>query len=169
MRWWLPSGLAVVSIAAVGCGASAETPQPAGALPSPIAKMVCAPKAQTDIADTLGERSLSVSTPVWSDHLYSCSYVYPQGTITLSIKELSSWTQTYAYFARLKKKFGDRHAIAHLGQGAFVTANGWVAVRKDWKVLFVRSHLKGRINGSAVSGTAAEAVAVVILACWSGD
>jgi len=169
MRWWLAPVLAVLSIVVVGCGARAHTPQPAGALPSPIAKMVCAPKARREIADTLGEHALSVTTPVWSDHLYSCNYMYPQGTITLSVKELSSWTQTYAYFDDLKKKFGDSHPIAHLGQAAFVAENGWVAVRKDWKVLFVRSHLKGSINGSAASGTAAEVVAVVILACWSGD
>jgi hypothetical protein len=169
MRWRLAVVLAVVSIAALGCGTSARTPQPAGVLPSPIAKMVCAAKVQSWIADSLGERSRSVTTPVWSDHLYSCNYLYPQGTITISVKELSSWSQTYAYFDSLKREYGDRHAIGNLGQGAFVTDNGWVAVRKDWKVLFVSSHLTGAINGNATSGTAAEVVAVVILACWAGD
>ncbi len=131
--------------------------------------MVCKAKAQAEIADALGEHSRSVTTPVWSDHLYSCRYVYPQGTITLSIKELSSWTQTYSYFDGLKQEYGDVHAIADLGQGAFITPKGWVAVRKDWKVLFVSSHLTGSLNGNSASGSAAEVVAVVILDCWSGD
>ncbi len=33
-----------------------------------------------------------------SDHLYSCRYGYPAGSFALSVKELSSWAQTYAYF-----------------------------------------------------------------------
>jgi hypothetical protein len=172
VRWWLACVLGPMLIAVAGCAATdanAQAPQPAGRLPSPLAKKVCASEAQGEVADSLGEHSRSVTTPVWSHHRYSCTYEYRQGTITLSVKELSSWRQTYAYFDRFKKQFGDRHSIVGLGQAAYVTDNGWVAVRKDWKVLFVSSQLKGRINGSAASGTAAEAVAVVILACWSGD
>ena len=28
-------------------------------------------------------------------HLYACRYTYPDGSFTLSVKELSSWNETY--------------------------------------------------------------------------
>ena len=53
------------------------------------------------------------------------------------MKELSSWPQTFSYFATLARKQGRSDTLANLGQGAFQTANGSTVVRKDWKILTV--------------------------------
>ena len=105
-----------------------EAPLPAGKNPSEIAKMVCADEAQEKIARVLGVTA-HVDTPTWADHLYSCLYTYPNGYFVMSVKELSSWSQTYAYFDSLQHTLGDTGSLGNLGQGAFTTSNGSVVVR----------------------------------------
>ncbi len=167
-------GVAALSLlpGLVGCGASASAgePQPAGKSPSEIARMVCARKAAGEITDLLGTKA-TITAPTWANHLYSCGYGYRAGTMVLSVKELSSWNQTYAYFSGLARALHKTHLIFGLGQAAFRVRDGSVVVRKDWKVLMVNvSGLRGRV-GSPPSSQAnvALGVAAVILACWAGD
>ena len=61
--------------------------------------MVCAPEAQREIAAALGVTA-HVQTPTWSGHVYTCRYMYPNGAFVLSVKELSSWSQTLCIFSR---------------------------------------------------------------------
>ncbi len=168
-------------LTAAGCsgGSSAVTgttqaPKPAGSLPSPIALQVCSHEARQDLANALGETA-TVSTPMWVDHRYSCTYSYPDatpaGSYTVSVKELSSWPETYAYFDGLATSMGKSRDLEALGQGAFQTADGSVVVRKDWKVLLVDdSHLPAQFGTPPTSsGAVAVTVADVILGCWAGD
>ena len=134
-------GLAVLAIVLgiAGCrsvNASAESPLPAGKSPSAIARMVCAGEAAGEIAQVVGAKA-SVTAPTWTDHLYSCGYHYSEGTMVLSVKELSSWTQTYAYFDKLAETLHKTTPVKGLGQAAFVVGDGSVVVRKDWKILLV--------------------------------
>ena len=167
-----PAVLAVV-LGIAGCGsvnASAESPQPAGKSPSAIARMVCAKEAVGEIAQVVGAKA-SVTAPTWTDHLYSCGYHYSEGSMVLSVKELSSWTQTYAYFDELAETLHKTAPVKGLGQGAFVVGDGSVVVRKDWKILLVDiSGLHGMVGSPPNSrGTVALDAAAVILGCWSGD
>ena len=132
--------------------------------------MVCAREAQRDIAETLGVRA-SVSTPTWVDHAYSCRYRYPDGAFVLTVKELSSWPQTLAYYTAIGKQQGRTATVANLGQGAFQTANGSTIVRKDWKILTVDiSGLPAQFGKPPTSrADVAVTIADLILACWAGD
>ena len=168
-------GLAVLAVALgiAGCGSvntSAESPKPAGKSPSAISRMVCAEEAAGDIAQVVAAKA-AVTPPTWADHLYSCGYRYSEGTMVLSVKELSSWTQTYAYFDELAKTLHKTTAVKGLGQGAFVAGDGSVVVRKDWKILLVDiSGLHGMVGSPPSSrDTVALDAAAVILGCWSGD
>lgn len=189
--WYPPivrrSGLviAVAALAVIGAGCSSSTPNasrsttattvgplPAGSTPSPLAVQICATQARVDIASSLGETA-TISTPTWSaaQHLYSCDYRYSSGSFTLSMKELSSWPQTYAYYDSLQTQLGKAMPLQNLGQGAFQTTDGSVVVRKDWKVLLVDS--SGLPAQFGVPPTPSKDVAVtvadVILGCWAGD
>lgn len=128
------------------------------------------PKAQHEIGAVLGVVA-TVSTPTWSDELYSCRYQYPTGVMTLSVKELSSWSETDGYFGQLERDHGERQPLYGLGQGAFMTRDGSVAVRKDWKVLLVDTSAlpPGFAAAGSASPNVAETVAATILACWAGD
>ena len=132
--------------------------------------MVCAREAQRDIAETLGVHAF-VSRPTWGGHAYSCRYEYPDGAFVLTVKELSSWPQTYSYFAMLARKQGRTKTVPNVGQGAFQTDNGSMVVRKDWKILTVDiSDLPSQFGKPPTSrGDVAVTVADLILACWAGD
>jgi len=147
-----------------------QAPEPAGKNPSAIAIEVCSKTAQSQIQHVLGVTA-DVTTPTWSNHEYSCRYQYPNGSFVLSVKELSNWSQTYAYFDSMKKSLGNTGSLLNLGQGAFTTSNGSVVVRKDWKVLFVNIEPLPAQFGRPPTSKAdiAYTVADIILACWAGD
>ena len=166
---------ALASLVFAACGSSphpnsTRAPLPAGPLPSEIAKMVCQPKTQKELADALGLKA-TVGAQTWVDHRYSCPYLYPNGRFVLTVQELSSWGQTLSYFHSLGRQLGDARSLGNLGQGAFQTADGSVVVRKDWKVLLV--NIAGLPDQFGVPPTNSADVAVtvadVILGCWSGD
>lgn len=147
-----------------------EAPLPAGKNPSVIAKMVCQKEAQEKINEVLGVEA-DVLTPTWTGHLYSCVYKYPNGSFVMSVKELSSWAQTLAYFHGLQKTLGDTGSLGNLGQGAFTTKDGSVVVRKDWKILYVAiAGLPSEFGRPPTSSAdVAYTVADLILGCWDGD
>lgn len=92
--------------------------------PSKIATMICRYEAIQEIGSALGVKA-TVSAPTSADHLYSCQYGYPTGSMVLSVKGLSSWGQTKAYFEQLARQMGVARTIQNLGQGAFQTTNGF--------------------------------------------
>ncbi len=170
------AGVLCLAMSAAACGGGAfttsttEAPLPAGPTPSKIAKMICANEAIQQIDSALGENA-TVSTPTWVDHLYSCQYGYPTGSMVLSVKELSSWSQTKAYFAMLEVQMGKSRDLLGLGQAAFQATDGSVVVRKDWKILVVDSTGLPPQFGQppTSSGDVAVTVGDVILGCWEGD
>jgi hypothetical protein len=167
--------LVTVLVLAAGCGSSPQAtattrPLPAGRYPSQVSKMVCASEAPHDVGLALGEKA-TVTTPTWSDHLYTCRYVYPSATVTISVKELSSVAETTAYYKSLGTQLGVARPLANLGQGAYQTTNGSVVVRKDYKVLLVdASGLPPQFGNPPTNpGAIAVTVGIVILGCWAGD
>ena len=171
--------LCCVAVVGAACGTSSDQPSkavvnraplPAGPTPSTISKMVCSMEAEKELAATLGVSAV-IGRPTWIDHLYSCHYTYPNGSFTLSVKELSDWSETYGYFDKLREVLDKTTTITALGQGAFATRNGSIVVRKDWKVLLVDvSGLPPQFGKPATSSAdVAYTIADVIMGCWSGD
>jgi hypothetical protein len=177
----------VVLLAAIGmaaalgaCGSSSSKSTssttvhvaiPVGTNPSKSAKMVCQPEAQDDVAGSLGVKTTQVTAPTWADHVYSCKYVYPNGSFTLSVKELANKSQTDAYFAQLQHTLGQSTATApDLGQGAFTTPNGSLVVRKDFKVLTVDvSGLPAQFGAPPQArSSVALSIGTVVMGCWTG-
>ena len=163
-------------LAATACGATAnlarvQIPLPAGRLPSDVSKMVCSMKVQDEIANVLGVKPVEVTAPTWVNHVYSCRFMYSNGVMVLSVKELSSAAETSGYFHSLANQLGNAGHINGLGQGAFSVKNGSVVVRKDYKVLLVDiSELPGQFGSPPTSSAdVANTVADVVLGCWAGD
>jgi hypothetical protein len=179
--------LALLSVALpllAGCGESStatsvtSAPPATSAQPSPAVKahpsakatMVCADEAQEDIGKAIGVETAKQVTATWADDLYSCPYVYTHGTMTLSVKELADPTNAIgAYFNELQHDLGwNKKVPLAFGDGAFVTTNGSVVVRKDNLVLLVDvRELPDQFGQPPTARSAtAQAVAKTIMGCW---
>ena len=165
-------------ITLVGCGSS-STPQsartaaavaskPAGKNPSISSKMLCNRETQANLAQSLGVQPTQIPPPTWVDHTYTCRYVYPDGVLTLSVKELSSTAETTGYYDGLGRALGRRPNRYALGQGAFLTTNGSLVVRKNYKVMDVDvSQLPGQFGAPPqVPSDVALSVGAIIMTCW---
>jgi hypothetical protein len=132
--------------------------------------MICAEEAQQDIAEALGVRTSQPVTPNWSDHVYSCRYVYPTGVMVLSVKELADDPAAVTYYAGLSNQPG-QVTLQDLGDAAFANQDGSVVTRKDRMVLTVDVHAMPATFGQPTKsrGFAAYNVAQVIMGCWVGD
>jgi hypothetical protein len=152
--------------------AAVPAAQPARATPSATAKMICAHKTQTEIAEVLGVHTTQPVIPTWTDHLYSCRYTYHNAVMVLSVKELSSKTQTDAYFTSIAHRLGQSQRPSPIARGAFFTTNNRSAVvRKDYKVLLVDiTGLPAQFGAPPQTrADIAIKVAATILDCWTGD
>jgi hypothetical protein len=180
------AAFAALALPAAGCARSAgpvnaapavsRSPSPAtastsGDAPSASARMICESEAAQEIYAALGVQPSQPPTPNWTDHLYSCRYVYPFGTMVLSIKELSDAALTTAYYASLQNSLANHTTTQVLGQPAFVGPDGSIVVRKDFKVLHV--DVSGVTDQFGVPphprADAAFNVAAVIMSCWTGS
>ena len=184
-RLTLSCVVVLATLASAGCGDSTSanqpsdgrrgnttttlgTPEVAGVDPSKASKMICESEVAEDIARVVGFEHTVPLTPSWVDHNYSCDYVYEGGTMTLSVKELSSLDETTAYFDSLAETLGGRTFLENVGEDAYSTTTGSAVVRKDYKVLLVDvSGLPERFGQPVGSrGTIATAVALAVLGCW---
>ena len=132
--------------------------------------MVCGAEVRKDLAGVIGLTPTRVTKPTWVDHRYSCTYEYPKGTLTLSVKELDSAQQTQSYFDQLATRLGRRPDNASAEQSAFGGNDGSVIVRKDWKVLLVDvSRLPAEFGQPpAARGDLAGSISETVMGCWTG-
>jgi hypothetical protein len=138
--------------------------------PSVSATMICAPDATGGIAVALGIPTSSEPAGSWSDHVYSCRYVYPNGVMVLSVKELPDAAATNAYYTAAQNSLPSFTALEVLGLSGFSGPDGSVYVRKDFKVLHVDvAALPDHIGQPPrTRADAAFTVAAVIMSCWNG-
>jgi hypothetical protein len=174
------SAVAMVALFAA-CGSDSNTAGPvtsttvrlevAGPNPSVSAQMICG-EAKEDIAQqAIGVDTVKPLAPKWADHVYSCDYVYKGGAkMTLSVKEMSSVSETTAYFDAMGARLGRGAKLEGLGEGAYQTTNGSVVVRKDYRVLLVDvSHLPAQFGQPPQAPIdIAISVANTIMNCWTG-
>lgn len=128
-----------------GCGSPAKDTN----VPPAAATMVCAADAQREVSLSLGQTLRQPVTPTWADRRYSCRYVYPVGTILLSVQQMSSKAATATH----------------------AEPDGSLTVRKDALVLRVDVHgLPATFGHPPLSRTeAARRVVADIMNCWTGN
>ncbi len=152
-------------------GTTVHVAKEASNQPSESAQMVCEDEASKDIQAETGIKA-TVSKPTWdvSTHTYSCDYVYPQGKMTLTVREFDNPDETTAYYNQLANENGGKDQDITIGQGAYTTKNGNTVVRKDFKVLTVDTTKLPASFGNPPDTRANTSinVASVIMGCWTG-
>ena len=171
--------LALGACGGAGMKSSASTPntkvpllEVAGSEPSASSRMVCAAEGKHEIAASVGIDTSRPLVGTWNDHVYACDYDYGGGRVmTLSVKELSTASETTAYFNMLGTKLGRMGALHGLGEGAYQTRNGSTVVRKDYRVLLVDDARLPAQFGKPLSPRrdVALSVAATIMGCWTGS
>ena len=132
--------------------------------------MICEPEARVEIASSLEVKETSVTKPTWRDHVYSCAYVYPQGRIVVSVKELVDAAHTTTYFDAILQRYGVTERLPGFGQAAWLLRNNDVVVRKDYKVLFVDVQgVPEQFTPKATRADVARGIAAVVMGCWTGS
>jgi hypothetical protein len=186
-RLALAMTLGVIAASVLGCGKSAPSTTTAPDLgnrattpassappvdgPSASAKMICESEAAGEISGRLGVKLSQPLTPTWSDHLYSCRYVYPSGVLAMSVKELADASATTAYYTSMKGSAASQVALTGLGEAAFAVPDGSVFVRKDFKVMHVDvAGLPAQFGQPPRSpADVAKETAAIIMNCWTGS
>ena len=170
LRWGVGAVVVAVLLTAGGSAAASTAGRAPLATPTKKAKMVCAGEAQHDIAGVLAIKPVAVTKPTWANQLYSCTYQYPTGSFTVSVKQLADRAATIQYFNALGTTLNRLPDDVPMGDGAFLTANGSMIVRKDNNVLDVdAAKLPAQFSKLHLSpADVASSVAMTILGCWKG-
>jgi hypothetical protein len=171
MRLLLSNRLLAVVLAAAAVVAFSASPAVAreAVAPSAKARMICAGEAQEDLAGVLAVDA-KVSTPKWRDRIYSCTYRYPTGSFDISVTEFPKISVAKADFVRLAADPAITQPDLHMADGAFLRADGSIAVRTDRRVLKIDpTNLPTQFAKLKLSRPdVAQAVATTILRCWKG-
>jgi hypothetical protein len=134
--------------------------------PSELSRMVCEEETvRAGVELYTGEALTAPPVATWVDRTYSCPYLLPDGTLTLSVKELDDLPATQTYFDDLRTELGEVGRI-YLGQEGFQAPNGSVVVRKDNLVLLVDASQLADHPAPRTPAEVAVNMAVVIMDCW---
>ncbi|MFJ5886174.1 hypothetical protein [Kitasatospora cineracea] len=171
-------------LAATGCGsaaAPAAAPPPASASPAAAApssgapdrpsdatSMICNPYFRQELAGALGTDITQPLAPTWEKRVYSCAYHYPDGSMTLSVKELPDAATALAQYDGLRGSAGPVTDLNGLGEAAYKRADGTTVVRKDSFVLTVDVAKLPETFGTPPRSRADVAVmtATTVMICW---
>jgi hypothetical protein len=154
-----------------GSTMGAEQAAPAADRPSAAAQMICADETREAIKTVLTLKTTPVGKATWTDHLYTCTYALPMGTLHLSVKESTNATTAGAYYTEQRKAAPHAAELAGLTDSAFGTPDGTVVLRKDNDVLRVDATGLPAVFGAQQQKRAdfAYELASDILGCWTGD
>jgi hypothetical protein len=160
----------VLAVLASGCASSDASEPPPGRDPVARSRQFCAPQAQREISESLGTTPVRVTRVRFSDHVYSCRYVYRQGAISLMVTGFPTEHAAKQYADALARRRGRRPEPPAFGEeiAAFVTTDGSIVVRKNADVLVVDMAAMPESFGQPpqTRSVIAKAVAVTILGHW---
>jgi hypothetical protein len=146
--------------------------QPAGAEPSPAARMVCDGDVSADVERILGLDGEPTRNASWAEPMYTCTYSLDEGPLVLSVHDATDAKSGRDHFETLRTTFDDTKDLAGmygLGLPAYETDDGTVVFIKDNKTLQVDATQLpdglGPDNDLDQTGLA-YAVATSVLACW---
>lgn len=150
-------------------GAAAAPSTAAADNPSAAEMMICAAETHSIIAEVLGLTSAPPSTATWRDHLYTCRYRLPMGTLIVSVKQSADPGAAAAYFRTSQAHLGSTEPLDGLGEHSFGAAAGTIVLIKDNDTLTVDATRLPPVFGNESSKRFdfAYELASDILGCWT--
>jgi hypothetical protein len=143
----------------------------APAAPSAAAQMICSDDIRGKVKQVL---KLSTEAPThitFVNHLYTCTYMLPEGPLVLSVHDSASTAAAGTYYTALRPTLGPTSGLPGLGEHAYGTSRGTVVVLKDSQTLVVDATALPAVFGSDRQKRTdlAYEIASDVLGCWTGD
>jgi hypothetical protein len=137
--------------------------------PSAAEKMICAAETHSTITKVLGLKAAPTSRSSWRDHVYTCTYRLPMGTLIVSVKQSAGPAAAETYFREHQATLGATEKLDGLGQGSYGTKSGTVVLLKDNDTLTVDATRLPAVFGDEQSKRFdfAYELASDILGCWT--
>lgn len=137
--------------------------------PTPAEAMICGAETRSTIHKVLGLTAAPTSTATWRNHLYTCTYHLPVGTLTVSVKRSPNPSAAKAYFHAHRATLGTTETLDGLGQGSYGARTGTVVLVKDSDTLTVDATRLPAVFGKERSHRFdfAYELASDILGCWT--
>jgi hypothetical protein len=186
MRAVLAAVLAV--LVSAGCAASRPAAQPtasptttadpssaaaqyAGRTAPDAARMICSDEIRKQVAGSLGLDVVPTPQDSWADHVYTCTYTLPVGTLVLSVTVAPSDDAALPQLDAKRAQLGAADPEQGLGEQAYSAPAGVVVAVKDNMVLVVdATALPDDLGpGHQRRITVARLLAAGVFACWTGE
>jgi hypothetical protein len=131
--------------------------------------MICAAETHSTITEVLGLTSTPTSTASWQDHLYTCTYRLPMGTLIVSVKQSANPAAAAAYYRASRATLGGTETLDGLGEHSYGSKTGTVVLIKDNDTLTVDATHLPDVFGTESSKRFdfAYELASDILGCWT--
>jgi hypothetical protein len=184
------AGAVLLALLAAGCTASRPTADPAAtttaatttldpsaaaaqyASPTPpaSAQMICSDEIRSQVKGALGLDSTPTPQSAWADHVYTCTYAAPTGTLVLAVTVAPSVDAAGAQLDALRAQMGAADPEEGFGERAYSAPAGVLVAVKDNLVLTVdASALPDDLGaGHQRRIDVVRLLAAGVFACWTG-
>jgi hypothetical protein len=149
---------------------SAAAAEYASATAPDAARMVCSKEIRTEVAGALGLDAVPTPQDAWADHVYTCTYAVPQGTLVLAVTVAPSDDAAGTQLDALRTGLGAANPEQGFGERAYSAPAGVLVAVKDNLVLTVdATALPDDLGpGHQRRIDVVRLLAAGVFACWTG-
>jgi len=180
----------LLALLAAGCSASRPSADPAAtttAAPTTVdpsaaaaqyasptapasAQMICSDEIRSQVKGALGLDSTPTPQSAWADHVYTCTYAVPMGTLVLAVTVAPSIDAAGAQLDALRAQVGAADPEEGFGERAYSAPAGVLVAVKDNLVLTVDATALPDDLGAGHQRRidVVRLLAAGVFACWTG-
>ena len=138
--------------------------------PPDAAEMVCSDEIRRQVKGALGLDSTPTPQSDWADHVYTCTYAVPMGTLVLAVTVTPSVDAAGAQLDALRARFGAGDPEQGFGERAYSAPAGVLVAVKDNLVLTIDATTLPDDLGAGHQRRidVVRLLAAGVFACWIG-
>ncbi|NYJ05428.1 hypothetical protein [Petropleomorpha daqingensis] len=166
-----PTTPATTSATATTVDPSVAAEQYASPTPPSSATMICSDEIRSQVTGALDLDSTPTPQSAWADHVYTCTYAVPMGTLVLAVTVAPSVDAAGAELDALRTQVGATAPEQGFGARAYSAPGGVLVAVKDNLVLTVDATALPDDLGAGHQRRidVVRLLAAGVFACWTGE
>jgi hypothetical protein len=134
------------------------------------AQMICSDEIRSQVTGALGLDSTPTPQSAWADHVYTCTYAVPMGTLVLAVTVAPSVAAAGAQLDARRAQVGAADPEEGFGERAYSAPGGVLVAVKDNLVLTVDATALPDDLGAGHQRRidVVRLLAAGVFACWTG-